>query len=114
MVLAANFGLLHIYLRLILVIQATVSIQYFYGADKVMHGIEYAILGLLLARSIFSSKPRFSNGFLIILTVALTTLYGISDEIHQAFVPGRNLNSWDVLADGLGGMFGVLCYSRAK
>jgi len=84
----------------------------FYGADKVIHCTEYAVLGLLLARSIFSSNTRFSDKFLIILIVALVTLYGISDEIHQAFVPGRNPSPWDVLADGLGGMLGVICYTR--
>ena len=89
-----------------------VAIISFYGADKCMHGIEYAILGLLLARSIFSSKPRFSNGFLIILTVTLATLYGMSDEIHQAFVPGRSASLWDVLADGSGSLIGALFYLK--
>ena len=82
----------------------------FYGADKVLHAIEYAILGILLARSIFSSKPRLSKGALVILIVALATLYGISDEVHQALVPGRSASAWDVLADGVGALCGVFCY----
>ncbi|MDI6891155.1 MAG: VanZ family protein [Thermodesulfovibrionales bacterium] len=86
----------------------------FYGADKVIHGIEYTVLGLLLSRSIFNSNLRFSGKFLIILTVALAILYGISDEIHQAFIPGRDTSPWDVLADGLGGTLGVLCYTKAN
>jgi len=89
-----------------------VPIPSFYGADKVIHGIEYAILGLLLARSIFSSKPRFSNRSLIISIVTLATLYGISDEIHQAFVLGRNASFWDVLADGSGSLIGALFYLK--
>ena len=89
-----------------------VTIPSFYGADKVLHGIEYAILGLLLARSIFSSKPRFSNRSLIVLIVTLATLYGISDEIHQAFVPGRTASFWDVLADGSGSLIGAFFYLR--
>ncbi len=82
----------------------------FYGADKVLHALEYAILGILLARSILSAKPRFSKGALVVLIVALATLYGISDEVHQAMVPGRSASLWDVLADGVGALCGVLCY----
>ena len=89
-----------------------VLIPSFYGADNVMHGVEYAILGVLLARSIFVSKSRFSNGSLIISIVALATLYGISDEIHQAFVPGRSASFWDVLADGSGSLIGALFYLK--
>jgi len=84
----------------------------FFGVDKVIHGIEYTVLGLLLARSIISSKPKFSKETLILLIVTLGTLYGIFDEVHQSFVPGRSSSHWDVLADGFGSLIGVLFYLK--
>lgn len=37
-----------------------------------------------------------------------TILYGITDEIHQFFVPGRGAQIQDVLRDGKGALFGCL------
>lgn len=85
---------------------------FFSGADKVFHGIEYAIFGLLLARSVYHTNLRLTFRSLALVVMALAILYGISDEIHQVFVAGRIASSWDVLADGLGSMLGILCYIR--
>jgi hypothetical protein len=38
----------------------------------------------------------------MLLTI-LVTAYGVTDEYHQLFVPGRDASGWDILADGLGG-----------
>ena len=81
-----------------------------FGFDKVVHFVEYGVLGFLLARLIVNARSTFSRRFLIGLVVILATLYGISDEVHQAFVPGRNASPWDALADGLGGLLGAYCY----
>jgi VanZ family protein len=37
-------------------------------------------------------------------------LFGLSDEIHQSFVPFRTADAWDVLADALGAALGVGFY----
>ena len=84
-----------------------------FGVDKVAHFVEYGVLGFLLARSIANVQSSFSRIFLLGLVVILATLYGISDEIHQAFVPGRNASPWDVTADGLGGLVGAVIYRRS-
>ena len=81
-----------------------------FGVDKVVHFIEYGILGFLLARSILGFQSSLSSKLLVSLAVVLAIIYGISDEVHQAFVPGRNASPWDVLADGLGGLMGALLY----
>ena len=39
------------------------------------------------------------------------TLYGLSDEIHQIFVPGRQFCIYDLLADAIGAIMGVLIAS---
>jgi len=47
---------------------------------------------------------------LIILSVLSSSLYGISDEIHQHFVPYRSAEWMDIFADILGSVFGVFIY----
>jgi hypothetical protein len=81
-----------------------------FGVDKVVHFVEYGVLGFLLARLIANAQSGFSRWFLLGLAAILATLYGISDEVHQAFVPGRNASLWDVVADGLGGLMGAVVY----
>lgn len=67
--------------------------------DKVYHAIEYAILGFLLQRALFFQNnqlfKKYAGGF----TWLLGSLYAISDEIHQYFVPGRSADVADALAD---------------
>ncbi|MDR2246783.1 MAG: VanZ family protein, partial [Treponema sp.] len=42
------------------------------------------------------------------ISAATAALYGIIDEVHQYFVPGRDCNIWDWLADSIGAVFGGL------
>jgi VanZ family protein len=43
------------------------------------------------------------------LAFGLALLYGISDEWHQSFVPGRQPDAFDVLVDGIGAAAGIAC-----
>ena len=36
-------------------------------------------------------------------------VYGITDEIHQSFVPMRDASAFDIFADGLGSFAGAYC-----
>ncbi len=74
----------------------------FSNSDKIMHVLAYGLLGGLFALSIQPWKGTLSwklVGFTTLFTIA----YGISDEFHQSFVPGREASVLDVVADGLGG-----------
>jgi VanZ family protein len=82
----------------------------FSSADKVLHIVEYAILGILIINLLKHYFPDQGNKQLISLAVVLSTLYGISDEFHQYFVPFRDANLFDVLADGIGSCLGVFLY----
>ena len=77
------------------------AVSFFLGADLLLHAVFYAILCVFLARSF--TDPRIRNWNRVILLTVLVTAYGITDEYHQFFVPGRNVSIWDVLADGVGG-----------
>lgn len=80
--------------------------------DKPLHIIEYAIFGLLAGRA-FKYSPRriFYNNFKT-LAILLSLLYGMSDEVHQIFVPQREFSVFDILADTLGGALGAIIYGR--
>jgi VanZ family protein len=45
--------------------------------------------------------------------VVLSTLYGVSDEWHQSFVPGRSPDVLDVAADAVGSTIGALAVLAA-
>ncbi len=78
--------------------------------DKLIHIAEYAILGLLLARAIKKTYSFASFKKLCLLIAGIAFVYGLSDEFHQAFVPGRMVSLGDALFDGLGGWLGALIY----
>jgi len=79
-------------------------------SDKVLHFIAYAILGALFFRAYSSLQVSNNLKALMILSVLSSSLYGISDEIHQYFVPYRHFAYFDILADMLGSLFGVFIY----
>jgi VanZ family protein len=70
--------------------------------DKLLHGFEYAGLAVLTARALNDGLvrriPENRLGIVFVACVA----YGISDEFHQYFVPGRSSDYRDVLADACG------------
>lgn len=78
----------------------------FAGQDKILHAIVFGILGFFL---LGAQRPA-DRGYRdrdILLTILLVMLYGISDEVHQLFVPGRSADFLDVVADTAGGILGV-------
>lgn len=75
--------------------------------DKVLHFIAYALLGALFLRAFNITRIKHHLKLIIILSIILSSLYGISDEIHQSFVPYRTADVMDVIADILGSVFGV-------
>jgi VanZ family protein len=76
-------------------------------SDKLVHGAVYAVLGGLLWRAL-ARTTTFNRLPLVAVTVALATLYGASDELHQLFVPGRMCDVADAVADAVGALTGSL------
>jgi VanZ family protein len=77
----------------------------FSGADLLAHAVFYAVLGVFLARSLI--PQRVMTWKRVMLLTVLVAAYGVTDELHQLFVPGRDASGWDILADGLGGFLAV-------
>ncbi len=74
--------------------------------DKVAHVGEYAVLGSLIVGA--ASRGESSLAGCVAAATLVTTLYGASDEFHQRFVPGRDADLHDWLADAAGGTLGAL------
>lgn len=69
------------------------------------HVFVFGVLAVLWAR-VLGARPR---GWL--LAFALTIVYALSDEFHQAFVPGRHSDGWDLLCDALGAGLALLAWA---
>lgn len=89
---------------------------------KLAHFTEYAVLGMLMLNAVMQvervsgrSKPNGSTGSRRAAAIAwvLCTIYAITDEIHQLYVPGRTGKPLDVLIDSSGVLAGVLLAALA-
>jgi len=70
---------------------------------KLAHAAEYAVLGALLLRAVVRERPAAAIGI----------AYAVTDEVHQAFVRGRQGAVLDVLVDAAGVLLGVYVLGRA-
>jgi VanZ family protein len=82
---------------------------------KLAHMFEFAVLavlyqaalaGYLIAPSETAEKNKLKNYW---LALALALLYALSDEFHQAFVPGRSATLFDAAVDAAGALAGLTC-----
>jgi VanZ family protein len=76
------------------------------GLRKLGHFAEYLILGVLIVRALAADgrwRPHRA-----ILALSLAVAYAATDELHQAFVPGRTAAVGDVLIDAGGALAGQL------
>jgi len=79
--------------------------------DKLLHLLEYAVLGALLVPGL--RLAGFSARGALLLAVALASLYGVTDEVHQSFVPGRTADVFDWMADTVGAAIGAIVATTA-
>ncbi|PHR30535.1 MAG: teicoplanin resistance protein VanZ [Desulfotalea sp.] len=76
----------------------------FAHSDLVAHMIIYATLG---ATILYAWSDRLKNNTplkIVLSTIIVCFLYGVSDEFHQSFVPGRCVSAMDICADIVGAM----------
>jgi hypothetical protein len=83
----------------------------FFSSDKLYHFLEYLLLGILTVRVM--RVYRFGPSRPVGLAALFCLLFGVSDEFHQWFVPGRCASYGDVLADALGGWTWAKLYAWA-
>ena len=77
------------------------------------HFVIFSALCFFICFSIIRGKLQ--RKYLILLAIAITIIYGASDELHQLFVPGRFCDIVDVLIDSFGALSaGIIYYLRLK
>lgn len=73
---------------------------------KLSHLVFYGILAVLIYRAlVFEGMSKLKA---IYFSVVFSMLYGISDEIHQSFVPGRQPHIRDIIFDTIGAGMSLL------
>jgi VanZ family protein len=83
------------------------------GSDKLAHVLLYGGLGALVVRALAGGLGRPVTVRIVIVAVMVSALYGATDEIHQHFVPPRQMDAWDLAADGVGAAASALALYAA-
>ncbi|MDD5595605.1 MAG: VanZ family protein [Candidatus Omnitrophica bacterium] len=78
--------------------------------DIVFHLLAYGLLAFSFCQAINGTFSGLIKAQLVLYSIIFCTTYGISDEYHQLFVPGRCCSGFDIFIDGLGGFLGSLFY----
>ncbi|HEU5258710.1 MAG TPA: VanZ family protein [Vicinamibacterales bacterium] len=83
-------------------------------SDKPAHAFGYLGFGLVIARALAGGLPPRITLRQALVGLALASLYGITDELHQHFVPGRTADIADWYSDSIGSaiaLFGCWAWS---
>lgn len=93
---------------------SAISLPDIISLDKILHA---GIYGLLAAAALFAIPAEHylrRPGLISLAAVLLCLLYGISDECHQSFVPGRQPSGLDLAADAAGAATAALTRLAAE
>ena len=98
---------LYLYIAIIFLLSSTppsvVSSIQIYGLDKIIHFVEYFILGIIFRSSINKLLSKY---------YFLVTLVPIIDEFIIQDYSGRNVDIFDFIANILGLIFGIFIFKR--
>ena len=78
--------------------------------DWISHPIEYGVGAVLFCRALAGGRPGPLRLSTALTATLLATAYGVTDEYHQSFVPGRTSDFADVVKDLAGAAAGSLTY----
>ncbi len=76
--------------------------------DKIIHCLEYAVLGFFLFRWLRFEYPAVTLFKMSSITFILGSLMGIVDENYQRLTPGRSPDFWDWVLDSIGVLLAVI------
>lgn len=73
---------------------------------KLAHIVEYGVFALLLLRALKGSGLKSKKAFAYALFISIA--YGITDEFHQSFTPGREPTVRDAIFDSVGSLVALI------
>lgn len=73
---------------------------------KLAHMVEYGIFAFLLYRALRAYEVNKTRA--VILSILIAGVYGLTDEFHQSFTPGREPRIRDVAFDTIGASLSML------
>lgn len=79
----------------------------FFGLDKIFHIIAFGAFAFTLTFWFKTEKWISKAKKYVLFVICITVIYGLSDEIHQYFVPNRSSSVYDLLADTIGAFLAV-------
>jgi VanZ family protein len=82
-----------------------------FEVDKIAHFFAYAALASGIALWPPAGIWRLYPLRISLIIIVITSAYGMFDELHQSFVPGRDASVYDWIADTLGAGFGAGTYA---
>lgn len=88
-------------------------VPHFSYSDKVYHVILYGGWGFLVSVAVWPQpcfRPLKHWKKILVVSTLAAGIYGLTDEIHQLFVPPRSFDLFDLLADLVGGFLGGCFY----
>ncbi|HEX9058870.1 MAG TPA: VanZ family protein [Clostridia bacterium] len=74
-------------------------------ARELMHSVVYFVLGVFAHITILGLRKKYLSAGII--TFIFCVAYGLSDEIHQLFVPGRCFQLIDLGMDAIGSLAAI-------
>ncbi len=83
-------------------------------SDKVLHAVAYGILAILCYRTFRRAAGPTVARQAVVLAIVTASVFGITDELHQAFVPLREASWQDWLADTIGATIGAISWRSIK
>lgn len=79
-------------------------------SDKVLHAVEYGLLALLCYRAFRWAAGPVVARQAVVLAIVTASVFGLTDEVHQLFVPFRESSWQDWLADTVGAAIGTISW----
>lgn len=76
--------------------------------DPSLHALGYCVLAITLIRACAGGEWRGVRPATLAIAWLMAVIYGVSDEWHQSFVPGRTPDAYDVVADAIGAFVAVI------
>ena len=80
-----------------------------YEDDKIVHLLVFGLMATLLARLATVQRTRLLG---IYTAVLIVSVFGMTDELHQHFTPGRTVDVFDWLSDTVGAALATILYAH--